>query len=368
MKPSVSFIIKAVALVALLAFGFSQLAGQIGAPAAAGLYLALNFAAFQSLGGFSAAFGVSAVELAKLNAADDLVGLVEENQNVAPELTIVPAFTIKGTSFPTITRKTFPSGAFKKRGAGVAVGTTTFENGLVQCFPYENPMQETVDIVKAYRRGSAAFLSLVASGAVKGGMQLIGKALYYGARSFGGGVDAHPGLIDMYDSTNMVIDAAGTTADTGSSVWFIKWGNQEDGNVSYVFGNDRVFELGEWMRQLVEVSTGKKAMCEVNSLAADIGVQLTNLKACGRIKKLTEDSGKGLTDALGYKLLEKFPVGIVPDVALMTKRSRRQLQESRSAVGQTAYGSGAVAPLPTDIAGVPIVVTDSILNTEALTL
>lgn len=365
MKFRPSFILKAIALTLALAFGFSLFAEHFGAAAAAVVFVSANLTAFHFLGGHRAALGVTAIELAKMNAADDFVGLVEENQNVAPELNLVPAFTIAGTSFTTLIRKTFPSGGFKKRGAGVAIGETTFENRLVQCFPYENPLRETVDTAKAHRRGEAAFLALVASGAFKGAFELIGKTLYYGARSFGGGADAHPGLIDMYDATNMVVDAGGTTADTGSSVWFIKWGNAEDGNVSYVFGSDRVLSISEWMKQLVEVSTGKHAMCNVNSLAADIGVQLINAKAVGRIKKLTEDNGKGMTDSRAYAMLEKFPANMKPDVALMTRRSVRQLRDSRAAV--TGIPADAV-PWPTSTAGIPIVETDSILNTEALTL
>lgn len=311
------------------------------------------------------ALGVTAVELAKLNSADDFTGLIEENQNVAPELNLLPAFTIKGTSFTTLLRKTVPSGAFKKRGAGVALGTTSFEPALVQCFPYENPLRETVDVAAAYRRGQAAFLALVGSGAVKGAFELIGKALYYGARSYGGGTDAHPGLLDMYDATNMVVDAGGTTASTGSSAWFLKFGNAEDGNISYVFGNDRVLTLGEWFKQLATISTGKEAMCHVNSLAGDIGVQLTNVKAACRIKKLTEDAGKGMTDALAYSALSKMPANMMPDVALMTRRSVGQLRVSRAAV--TGIPADNVA-WPTTVAGVRIVETDSILNTEALTL
>jgi hypothetical protein len=311
---------------------------------------------------------MNAIDLIKLNAADDMSGLIEENQNVAPELSLLPAFTIKGTSFPTVIRKSYPAGGFKPMAGGVAVGSSDFENKTVNTFNYANPLREAADRIKSYRRGSAAALAIAASGALNGGIQIMGKSLYYGARALGGGTDAHPGLIDLYDSANKTVDATGTTADTCSSVWFLKFGNQEDGMISYVFGNERGFTLRDWILQQIDIGSGKLADFYTNELSAAVGVQLTNIHAAGRIKKLTEDSGKGLTDKLGYQLLEKFPVGFVPDVALMTKRSRRQLQESRSAIGQTAYGSGAYAPLPTDIAGVRIVVTDSIANTEALSL
>lgn len=362
MKFSLRFIVTAVALVGLLAFGLNKISNAYGPLAAVAAWLALS-AACAPRAGYS--FGVTAVELAKLNSQDDFAGLVEENQTVAPELNLVPAFTIKGTSFTTLLRKTYPAGSFKKRGAGVAIGDTTFQPELVQCFPYENPFRETLDTAKAYRRGEAAFLSLVASGGVKGALELIGRALYYGARTFGGGVDAHPGLLDMYDSTNMVVDAGGTTASTGSSVWFIKFGNAEDGNVSYVFGNDRVMSLGDWQKQLAEITSGKQAMAWVNALAADIGVQCTQVKAVCRIKKLTEDPGKGMTDSLAYTALGKMPAAFKPDVALMTRRSVAQLRTSRAAV--TGVPADSVS-WPTMVAGVKIVETDSILNTEALTL
>jgi hypothetical protein len=48
----------------------------------------------------------------------------------------------------------------------------------------------------------------------------------------------------------------------------------------------------------------------------------------------------------------------------MTRRSRGQLRNSRTATNAT----GAPAPMPTEVGGVPIEVTDSLSNVEALTL
>ena len=59
-------------------------------------------------------------------------------------------------------------------------------------------------------------------------------------------------------------------------------------------------------------------------------------------------------------LLSKFPVGVVPDYLFMTRRSRKQLQDSRTATNAT----GAPAPFPEEAFNVPIVLTDSILITE----
>ena len=52
---------------------------------------------------------------------------------------------------------------------------------------------------------------------------------------------------------------------------------------------------------------------------------------------------------------------MTPDHLFMTKRSQRQLQDSRTATNAT----GAPAPLPDFVCGnVPVEVTDSIISTE----
>jgi hypothetical protein len=83
---------------------------------------------------------------------------------------------------------------------------------------------------------------------------------------------------------------------------------------------------------------------------------------------VSAESGKGLTDALLARLVATFPVGHTPDALFMSRRSRAQLQASRTV---TLYGGEkkrpdqpATAPLPTEFEGIPIYATDSILDTD----
>lgn len=62
--------------------------------------------------------------------------------------------------------------------------------------------------------------------------------------------------------------------------------------------------------------------------------------------------------------MAKFIAGTQPDVILMSRRSREQLRASRTAYNPT----GQEAALPKDWQGIPIEVTDALLDTEALTL
>jgi len=364
-RPSFVLVAALVAVAALVGLA-AHLQQSFGWLAGLGLVLGVNALAGQFTGAFSGTLGLNALDIAKLNAGDEMSALIEKNKNAAPELALFPAFEIAGTSATTCIRTGYPAGAFKKLGGGVTPGGSSFDNVQFSLYNYDNPLQERDDIMKSHRKGRDFALALALSGAVKGAFELMGKAVYYGARSFGGGVDAFPGLIDLYDSTTKFVDAGGTTASTGSSVWFIKFGDQEDGLVSMIFGNGRGLSARDWLLQqlVIDSATGTVADGWTNSLNAAVGVQLADVDAAVRIGKLTEDSGKGLTDTLGYKALEKFPVGMKPDVALMTRRSQRQLRDSRTGTG----GGAPNIALPTDIAGIPIVLTDSILNTEALAL
>ena len=112
----------------------------------------------------------------------------------------------------------------------------------------------------------------------------------------------------------------------------------------------------------------KQLMAYVQDLTGRIGMQVLNKFSLCRIKKLTTDSGKGLTDSLIDQAQAKFQ-GRGPDVCFMTKRSAQQLKSSRTATTPT----GVPAEWATQLQGldgrmIPIYVTDAISNTETLAL
>ena len=105
-------------------------------------------------------------------------------------------------------------------------------------------------------------------------------------------------------------------------------------------------------------------------LTAWIGMQIGNENCVRRLLNLTEDSGKGLTDARLALLRATFPVGFEPDAYFMSRRSRAQLQTSRTislqATGKNRTDQPNIAPLPTEYEGTPIIVTESIGNADAI--
>jgi hypothetical protein len=161
----------------------------------------------------------------------------------------------------------------------------------------------------------------------------------------------------------MVVNATGTTADSASSVWGVRIAT--DGVSGVYKGDSASFELGDTsiVQHVVDPGTDNKTFSAFYTPALTwLGLQVGSAYDIGRIANLTADSGKGLTDDLIAQLLERFPVGYGPTHLLMSRRSLRQLQDSRTATNPT----GAPAPFPQEAFGVPIIVTDAIGNTEEL--
>lgn len=298
------------------------------------------------------------LDIQKQNNADPIVGLIEEVVAHAPEVEVGAARPIPGIEYKTLVCTSLPTAQFRNINEGVTPSTALMENRLVQTFTLD--LRVEVDKAAADRAtdGWQAVMAQQAALQMRAGLFLVGQQFYYGTGT-NGDAKGFPGLLGSYDSTNMVVDATGTTESTCSSVWAVKWGMQD---VQFVWGLEGSMQPSEVKVVRVTDSTNKVFDAYSQNILAYPGLQVGNKYAIGRIKKLTGDSGKGLTDSLISQLLEKFPVGHQPDVLFMTRRSRGQLQRSRTATNPT----GAPAPMPEEAFGIPIQITEAISNTELL--
>ncbi len=160
----------------------------------------------------------------------------------------------------------------------------------------------------------------------------------------------------------MVVNAGGAVIDVNSSVWGVRIAN--DGICGVYKGDSPAFEMGETVTAQMIVNAGvdnKTFPAYYTPGFAWLGLQLGSAYDIGRIANLN-DTAAPLNDDWIAKLLEKYPIGYGPTHLLMSRRSRRQLQDSRTATTT----NGAPAPFPEDSFGVPIITTDAITNTEEL--
>ncbi len=193
------------------------------------------------------------LDIAKQNGNDALVGLIEENLNVAPEAGRWPVKIIKGTSYKTLIRTTLPTIGFRKANEGTAGVKSTYIQKLVETFILSEILKVDKAVAGAAEDGPESVKTMEADGVMKGAMLTIGTQAYYGSgSSVGNDTDGFPGLIDIVDSA-FIVDATGASASTGSSVYGLRFGPQE---VTLVGGNGTGMELGDWREELVTDSGG----------------------------------------------------------------------------------------------------------------
>lgn len=307
----------------------------------------------------------------------DTVPLIDETTKAHPEISgidirtgqrvgnVGAAMPMSGISYRTCVRVSLGNngGSFRDAGAGSVPHKHTYENRVVSTFILHPRWECDKAIADRHPKGAAYFISQEAVGTLEGEMQALSKQFYYGAVSGLSNAKGFPGLIDAYDATNMVVDAGGSTADTGSSVWLVKFGDRD---VQWVWGQDGALEMSDVrVESIVDPADSTRRFDGyVQTMNAYPGLQVGSVRSVVRIKKITADSTKTLTDDLIALALSKFQTGIIPDAIFMSRRSLAQLQQSRTATNAT----GTPAPFPVESFNIPILPTDGILDTEALTL
>jgi hypothetical protein len=305
------------------------------------------------------------LDLAKLNGADPIVGLIEEVATASPEVTLIPARTIRGTSYKTVIRNSRPTVGFRAANEGTDPTKSNFTERLVECFILSARVEVDKAVAKGYEDGAEALQAIEAVGVMRAALSTVGSQTIYGTSA---GAKGFVGLQDLVTTfgTELVVDAGGTTVGTGSSVYAIKAGAQ---GVQYVYGNSTTFDLSPFREGDAVDANSKRFAAYIADLTAWIGFQCVNKYAVGRLKDATEDSGKGVSDAKIAELLSKFPVGERPTHLLMNRRSAYQLQISRTMTASTKQEAftGILPGVPTESFGIPIIITDSIGNTETLT-
>ena len=297
------------------------------------------------------------LDIAVMNGSDGVAGLIEEATEAHPELTIGYARTISGINYKTLVRTANPTVAFRNANEGTATDKGVYENRLVETFILDPQWQVDQAVADRHEDGAAALIALEASAILEGAMQTLASQFYYGTDSDSKGF---PGLVSAYDSSNMQVKAGGSTADSQSSCWGVRFGAKD---VGWVWGNGGQLEVSDATLERVLDGSSNPYWAYCQHLTAYPGLQVCSVNSAGRICNINEDDdSKPLTDAYIADLLALFPVGKLPSVLFMNRKVLAGLRGSRTATNPT----GAPAPFPTEAFGIPIYVTDAITNTEAV--
>lgn len=314
------------------------------------------------------------LDLAKANSSDVIGGLIEENVNEAPELAVFDSEDMQEPgvlSYETLHRTSLPTVAFAAAGSGFDASKSEMKLVRHECFRFGGRVECAKHIADNWRRGGAAgYQAHEANGIMRAAMQHIGKQIFYGVSNDGLGF---PGLKAFTPfGGSYTHNAVGTTANTASSVYFVKFGEQF---TRLMIGRARngngIFDLPDFQEGDITDANSKLMRAYISELSSYVGLQIASPFSVLRIANITADSTKTCTDALINAAKQLMPANWRPDACFMSKRSRYQLQTSRtvtlSGTGTLRPDQPLLAPVPTtDADGVPIIVTDSILNTDAV--
>lgn len=164
-----------------------------------------------------------------------------------------------------------------------------------------------------------------------------------------GGFDGLAQQADQLADAN-VVNAGGSANRT--SVYLIRSYPDE---VAVVAGNDGRVQIEDTIIQRIAGATTGHLGAYFTNICSWYGAQFGALYSVVRIANIA-GATQTVTDDLIYSGLEKFPSSRPPNLIVMNRRSLFQLRDSRTATNAT----GAPAPLPADVEGIPILVTDGI--------
>ena len=306
------------------------------------------------------------LDITKRNGGDAASGLIEEVNTVAPELNALLGIPQSGITYRVKKRTALPAGpAFRNANEGSDIISSTYDQTIGECFFLDGQMQIDEAVLTAgLSEGNSRedILADEAIGVMEQKLIHVGDSFYRGTTADSKGF---VGLQALYDSTNCQVDAGGTPG-TATSAWLV-WNSPR--GLHWRFGNQKGLEMGEWFKQKVKDPNGKSLMAWCNNVSGWLGLFFGHSRSVVRIKNLTTATGKGLTDALVAEALTKMPIFMrqAPGLKLLINSvAQLQLQKSRSTVSTAKTDSGILqfAPQPTESNGVPIVLTDSILNNE----
>lgn len=190
------------------------------------------------------------------------------------------------------------------------------------------------------------------------------KQIFYGtaadAAGFGGlAQETH--LDQLADA--MVVNAGATAGGNYMDVWMLR-STPDEANVCLVVGNNGEIKIGDYYEQMMAGANSKDRNCYVQPIEAWMGLIVGGLQSVGRMVNVdgrVNASANTVTDNLLSDLFERFPEEAPPNMIVMNKRGRKQLQQSRTAT----RADGADAPWPTMWEGIPIFSTSSIASYAA---
>lgn len=303
------------------------------------------------------------LDIARRTGTDQEVGIIEEVLTDAPELALLPARAIPGTSYHTYVRTAYPKGSFRNPNEGIAVSKSSGDRRLVECFFSDVQLEVDEAVVDADPGDLGDLLAGEAATALAQKAIDIGSQVYYGRDA---DVKGFSGFAANVLATQQV-DGGSTSDGVCTSVWMVHTGRK---GVELNLGKNATFSMAdEWRKQRINDSEGNPFNAWINNIKGWIGLAIQSPYAIGRLHSI--DDSNPVTQSKLADLLRRFPVAFRPNLILMNRRAHYGFLKDRATVA-TLKASAATATIETNyenaavdsFMGIPIHLTDSITDSE----
>lgn len=296
---------------------------------------------------------------------DRLTGLVEDVTVYAPEFSEIPVVTRPGTTYKVGKRTALPPSQFRIANAGVKPGKSAYRQEIKEMFFLDSPIIVDEMVKKGDDGTLGDLLSQESQGVLQASIILVGAQTYYGTSSDSNGFQG------IRSQLSFVVGAGGSTSSTSA---YALWLNPH--GVHYDVGRDGEIALPPPNRYPIPDpnQTGAYYWAWATNLSCFIGLSVLSNYSCWAVTGITTHQSTGkydqaMTDILAANLVSNIPLVRRNGLKwFMNRTAHFLLQQSRTSintqVGGAASGTPAWSPPPTACEGYPIVVTDSILNTE----
>lgn len=298
------------------------------------------------------------------NGNDALTGLVEDVTIYAPEFFQIPVIIRAGTTYKSLSRVSLPTAQFRAVNQGITGSKSTYNQSVHEMFPIESQILVDEVSYKGDDGVTGDVLYQEGQGALQSVLNLIGSQTWYGQAfdNSQGFVGVRAQLLPAGSGITPVTASNSANSTTAYGLWLNPQG------VCYSVGKHGEISFPPFMRQYINAGpTNAGYFAWVSNINCFIGLSVNSNQACYGITGIT--NAAPLTDKLGAQLISTVPLPRRAGFTFfMNRTAHSTLQQSRTSIGfqpaAAKSGTPAWSPPPLELDGYPIVLTDSITNTE----
>lgn len=295
--------------------------------------------------------------------------VVESVLYSAPLFNRLPAKVITGTSYKTKISDSLPLIGPVPYNTGAKSMNSSYRIANAEAYPYQGYVAVDKKLVHGHPELYNSYMAEEMRRGVKGVLAALEFACIYGKQLKEFGMHGLVDLIGDYmtQSADPAHNTNATREESGASVWLLHLEQGEGPTV--IWGNKKTIAFGPRQEQMVPqpAADGTHGMMPAYTRDLDFHVGFSQMADDTTARLVNESASHPLTDAMLAQLVSEFPAGREPNLIVMNRHTRSRLRQSRTSQLTFLKKQGSntnLADLPADHDGIPIVVTDMLLENE----